>query len=803
MKKLFLLTALLAVTLFTSCQKEEINPGAGFGTLTYTVEVPSQLTTKALGDEVKHINQLVYAVYETDANGEMTSKILYQKSAPVKDGKSNVTLELLNDQKYYVLFWAQVEDVWGTTENIDLCNITYPDEVLSNNENMAAFCGVRFIENIETEFTKDRTIILTRPFAQINIGTTVPEIFTVDCQKSGVKVTGAGNGYNVATGKVAETMESELVFNQNVLPEGDLTVQKVPYTYVAMNYIFPTAAVELTYDIYTDHGTVNGSVSNVPVKTNYRTNIVGNLLTSSAEYNIEIDQNWGTPENDYILFENWAQIEEFQYEIKADAPASTLAEVLAYADQQAKNPVVKSANNVEVTINLSGNVEWKTGAGIGSTPLLPEDSPIKSVIIEGNGKTFTATGSGVGSIRLANGGTLTFNNVKVVDLSVSYAENSWEYGYLEFAGKLAFNGCEFVNAIMMESENAAFVNCSFNSNDDNQYGVWVSDGTVSFNECTFAGPRGLKLHEAYGSEVVSVSVDNCLFSQISKKPGIALGTLNAATSVTVKNSKFDRCSAGDQNNYMYETDTDVTTFSFVFENNVRLVAEGVSVDNESNYLILNAEGMFWFANEVNVSKNSFSGKTVKLANDIDLENAVWTPIGQTGATTFNGVFDGQNYTISNLKVNSDSQTGAHYSSGLFGWIETHSAGNGILKNVKINGANVVGHHNCGALVGYITEENALVENCHVFNATISCSYANGDADGDKAGALIGNATVATTVKNCTASNSTVSSGRDAGQLIGAGKEANVTGCSATNVAVSSNGTGTGANIRNEVIGRLL
>lgn len=803
MKKLFLLTALLAVTLFTSCQKEEINPGAGFGTLTYTVEVPSQLATKALGDEVDHIDQLVYAVYETDANGEMTSKILYQKSAPVKDGKSNVTLELLNDQKYYVLFWAQVANVWGTPANIDLCNITYPNEVLSNNENMAAFCGVRFIENIETEFTKDRTIILTRPFAQINIGTTVPEIFTVDCQRSGVQITGAGNGYNVATGEVAETMESALVFTENNVPEGNLTVQKVSYTYVAMNYIFPTSSVELSYDIYTDHGTVNGSVSNVPVKTNYRTNIVGNLLTSSAEYNIEIDQNWGTPENDYILFENWAQIEEFQYEIKADAPASTLAEVLAYADQQAKNPVVKSANNVEVTINLSGNVEWKTGAGIGSTPLLPEDSPIKSVIIEGNGKTFTATGSGVGSIRLANGGTLTFNNVKVVDLSVSYAENSWEYGYLEFAGKLAFNGCEFVNAIMMESENAAFVNCSFNSNDDNQYGVWVSDGTVSFNECTFTGPRGLKLHEAYGSEVVSVSVDNCLFSQISKKPGIALGTLNAATTVTVKNSKFDRCSAGDQNNYMYETDTDVTTFIFVFENNVRPVAEGVAVDNESNYLILNAEGMFWFANEVNVSKNSFIGKTVKLANDIDLENAVWTPIGQTGSTTFNGVFDGQNYTISNLNVNSDSQTGAHYSSGLFGWIETHSAGNGIIKNVKINGANVVGHHNCGALVGYITEENALVENCHVSNATISCSYANGDADGDKAGALIGNATVATTVKDCTASNSTVSSGRDAGQLIGAGKEANVTGCSATNVAVSSNGTGTGANIRNEVIGRLL
>ena len=73
----------------------------------------------------------------------------------------------------------------------------------------------------------------------------------------------------------------------------------------------------------------------------------------------------------------------------------------------------------------------------------------------------------------------------------------------------------------------------------------------------------------------------------------------------------------------------------------------------------------------------------------------------------------------------------------------------------------------------------------------------------RSGALIGNATVATPVKDCTAANSIVSAGRDAGQLIGAGKEANVTGCSATGVTVEANGTGTGNNVRNEVIGRLL
>ncbi|MBR5197012.1 MAG: hypothetical protein IKW42_02205, partial [Alistipes sp.] len=238
-------------------------------------------------------------------------------------------------------------------------------------------------------------------------------------------------------------------------------------------------------------------------------------------------------------------------------------------------------------------------------------------------------------------------------------------------------------------------------------------------------------------------------------------------------------------------------------NGALVVADGVVIDAEGAYCISNKAGMFWFANEVNVNKNAFTGKTVKLAADIDLNNAAWTPIGQTGATTFNGVFDGQNHTIYNLNVNSIAQTGANYSSGLFGWVETHSEGMGILKNVKIENAVVKGNHNCGALVGYITEKYAIVDNCHVKGAAIECHVANSDANGDKAGALIGNATNATKVNNCSATNSTVSAGRDAGQLIGAAKLDNVTNCSATNVSVSANGEGTGANINNEVVGRKL
>ena len=316
-----------------------------------------------------------------------------------------------------------------------------------------------------------------------------------------------------------------------------------------------------------------------------------------------------------------------------------------------------------------------------------------------------------------------------------------------------------------------------------------------------------------GQSLNGAKVENVTIVSNDIRKGILVGSLgnqSAINNVVVNNVTGAHNYVGA--NWKDGSESSVTIDGVVYEylangqikvNGSIIVADGVILNEAEEYIISNAAGMFWFANEVNVNKNKFDGKIVKLGADINLENAAWTPVGQTGATTFNGVFDGENYTISNLNVNSEAQTGAHYSSGLFGWVESHTAGRGHLKNVKINGATIKGHHNCGALVGYITQETALVENCHVTGANVTCTKANDDADGDKAGALIGNATVATPIKGCTAADSTVSAGRDAGQVIGAGKEANVTGCSATNVAVSANETSTGKNIRNEVIGRLL
>jgi len=232
-----------------------------------------------------------------------------------------------------------------------------------------------------------------------------------------------------------------------------------------------------------------------------------------------------------------------------------------------KDALDNIADKDAAILNMTGDLEWATGGAHGSTPLVGENDAVQNLVIDGNGNTLVATGDGVGPLRAANGGTLTFKNMTIKDESVSYNEGAWELGYLEFGGDLVFENVNFVNAIQLESDNAKFINCTFNSNKDSEYAVWVCSGNASFEGCTFTGTRGIKLHEAYGSEIDTVTVDDCTFKDLSKKPGMAIGDLNADTTVSITDSTFTNVQPGDQGLYIYETDTDVTTFNFTQSGN--------------------------------------------------------------------------------------------------------------------------------------------------------------------------------------------------------------------------------------------
>ena len=568
-----------------SCQKE-VEFLEGDTVVKFEVSA-GDVATKAIAD-ASNITVLHWELYGTDI---ATAAAPYGEGKVVDtDGDKNFTVELrlVADQDYNIVFWAETEHGATHYDTQDLRSVkikTYGDEN-ANDESRAAFFAVH---NFQTEngVSVNEQVTLYRPFAQINLGTTTYETDLnqinggqLAVESTQMTVTRIANVFNTLDG-VGEVVDfsGEVTFKAAATPNGDadktqqlLTVNENTYYWIGMNYLIvegDSDAIDVDVTLNTNMGVIEHSIDNVPVKENYRTNILGDFLTTGATFEIVVDETFQTPE--IILGQAWSHLGDFHYVINEGAPAGTLKAVLAEADAEARALATK-AEDIIVTIDLASDVDWVTEASHGSSPLLPAESPILKVAINGNGKTLTATGAGVGSIRLANRGVLEFKNVNIVDKSVSYNESAWELTYLEFAGALRFEGCTFNSGIQLQSESdalllATFQDCHFISNEANVYSAWVSDGIVGFNECTFKGTRGLKVHEDYGSEVAGVLVENCEFGPMSKKPGIALGTLNADTEISITDSKFIDCQAGDQKLFIYETDTDVESFEFTSKNN--------------------------------------------------------------------------------------------------------------------------------------------------------------------------------------------------------------------------------------------
>ena len=158
-------------------------------------------------------------------------------------------------------------------------------------------------------------------------------------------------------------------------------------------------------------------------------------------------------------------------------------------------------------------------------------------------------------------------------------------------------------------------------------------------------------------------------------------------------------------------------------------ADGYVEDENGNVTISTAEGLFYFAKKVNAG-NNFAGKTVTLANNIDLNNEKWTPIGIYGtqATWFKGTFDGQNHAVTGLKVEESRKNGV----GFFSKVYT-----GTIKNLTVEGS--VSASNCNYVGGIVGHGYATITNC-TFKGSV------GSADTMQVGGIAGSGGF--TVTNC-------------------------------------------------------
>ncbi len=276
---------------------------------------------------------------------------------------------------------------------------------------------------------------------------------------------------------------------------------------------------------------------------------------------------------------------------------------------------------------------------------------------------------------------VALKDITVKDTTVGDNEAAWEHGHLEFES-LTANNVVFANSIMLNGD-CTLTNCSMNNQIESWYGLWIEGGNTVIRNCSFTGTRAIKVHEANGSEVGYVVIDNNEFVSLSEKPGVAIGTVNAATSITLTNNLFAGTQPGDQGNNKYESDTAVTNFNFVDENNNVIEKGATNSEQLKNALTDGDDTIYLPAGNYTFPGNKLSKGDVIICDE-------------------DAVFEGN----SKLNINGATVIGATFSN------PTGTAAdqtiNGTFKNCTFTGKNALRWCYGGDMV--------VFENC-VFNAT--------------------------------------------------------------------------------------
>ena len=172
-------------------------------------------------------------------------------------------------------------------------------------------------------------------------------------------------------------------------------------------------------------------------------------------------------------------------------------------------------------------------------------------------------------------------------------------------------------------------------------------------------------------------------------------------------------------------------FSVIFQNkdsNYR-IEDGEVTKIDIAFKIKNKGDLQEFMEEVN-GGNSFKDQYVYLLENIDLKNEEWGVIGSyiddSTNKPFEGIFEGNNKTISNININKSGEENI----GLF------SYNLGTIRDLKIEGGSITGLQRVG---GIVSINKGTIENCHNNGTTIiitSTSGGGGIAASNRGGTII-------------------------------------------------------------------
>ena len=315
--------AIAGMLFATSCSQDELlnEPTTGdYVSAKFTIGTSDGIATRATIGNGTKADKVACAVY--DEKGTELRDLYAIRD--VVDMKATYEIRLAKGQKYRVAFFAynSTADAYDVTY---LTDIKVKDSQNSNIENRDAFTA--YVDVDATVNTINEDVTLYRPFAQLNLG--VDNTEWTDAVKAGVTVakskivvTNVYNKFSAYDNAVVATAEPvTMTFAMNTIPTEELEVDvdrdgtianTEKFKYLALNYLLVGDAgteksltdVEFVWENSDASKTNNPTThfKNIPVQRNYRTNIIGKLLTNPATFNIVIDADFiDSPENDYIV----------------------------------------------------------------------------------------------------------------------------------------------------------------------------------------------------------------------------------------------------------------------------------------------------------------------------------------------------------------------------------------------------------------------------------------------------------------------------------------------------------------------
>ena len=383
MKSLKYLAAAALTMLAVSCNKEQVTevPDGQMVDVTFTAALPGEMATKAIGDGQTAKN-LYVSVYENDAE---KTKLELDKTATFTDLKTQVKFSLVKGKTYNFVFWAQAED--APYDVTDLKSIKVKDYTTgANDEKRDAFYATR--KELKVNGALTEAIKLYRPFAQVNFATAD----YADAKKAGFNP--AVSSFTAS--EAATTFDTfaeegkdkvEVALTETEIPADVLkTLDGKTYTRLAMNYLIPVGKqgeshnIDVAATFKANNGeAVTVSAPNAPVQNNYRTNILGNLLTSQVIFNVEIVPIFSEPDNDIDIVN--VKDEASLRALFATGGEATLTEDVVLGETVVVEP------GKEVTLDLNGKT-------ISNTADLWNESIASWSLLSVRGGSLTIKGAG-------------------------------------------------------------------------------------------------------------------------------------------------------------------------------------------------------------------------------------------------------------------------------------------------------------------------------------------------------------------------------------------------------------------------